>query len=91
MRATYLTTIHIVVAALSVATPAVAQVTNDPFLDPTPASKGVIVVGLEEFAVLRPVRRTASSLGSIRGIMPCVGFPIFRTNFPGALVAYALP
>ena len=40
------------VAALLIAGPAVAQITNDPFPDPIPASEGVIVVGLEEFAVL---------------------------------------
>ena len=40
------------VAALVIAGPAVAQITNDPFPDPIPASEGVIIVGLEEFAVL---------------------------------------
>ena len=43
------------VAALLIAGPAVAQVTNDPFPDPIPASEGVIVVGLEEFAALPDV------------------------------------
>jgi len=41
-----------VVAALLMAGPVVAQPTNDPFPDPIPASEGVIVVGLEEFAAL---------------------------------------
>ena len=40
------------VAALVIAGPAVAQITNHPFPDPIPASEGVIVVGLEEFAAL---------------------------------------
>jgi len=40
------------VAALQIAGPAVAQITNDPFPDPIPVSEGVIVVGLEEFAAL---------------------------------------
>ena len=40
------------VAVLVIAGPAVAQITNDPFPDPIPASEGVIIVGLEEFAVL---------------------------------------
>ena len=40
------------VAGLVIAGPAVAQITNDPFPDPIPASEGVIIVGLEEFAVL---------------------------------------
>ena len=42
----------IVVTALLITGPAVAQVTNNPFPDPIPASEGVIVVGLEEFASL---------------------------------------
>jgi len=41
-----------VVAAFFIAGPAVAQISNDPFPDPIPASQGVIVVGLEEFADL---------------------------------------
>ncbi len=40
------------VAAILFAGPAAAQITNDPFPDPIPASEGVIVVGLEEFATL---------------------------------------
>ena len=45
----------VAVAAMLIAYPAVAQVTNDPFPDPIPASEGVIVVGLEEFAALPDV------------------------------------
>jgi hypothetical protein len=41
-----------VVTALLITGPAGAQVTNNPFPDPIPASEGVIVVGLEEFAAL---------------------------------------
>ncbi len=52
MRGAYLATIHPVVAALLIAGPAVAQITNDPFPDPIPASEGAIIVGLEEFATL---------------------------------------
>jgi hypothetical protein len=44
-----------VAALLLAGSPAAAQVTNDPFPDPIPASEGVIVVGLEEFAALPDV------------------------------------
>jgi hypothetical protein len=48
-----MSTIRLVLAALLIAGPAVAQeTTNNPFPDPIPASEGVIVVGLEEFATL---------------------------------------
>ena len=52
MTAADLATIRPVFAALLIAGPGVAQITNDPFPDPIPASEGAIVVGLEEFAVL---------------------------------------
>ena len=47
-----MSTIRPVFAALLIAGPAAAQITNDPFPDPIPASAGAIVVGLEEFATL---------------------------------------
>ncbi len=47
-----LATIRVVFAALLIAGPAVAQISNDPFTDPIPASEGAIIVGLEEFAIL---------------------------------------
>ena len=47
-----MSTICPVLTALLIAGPAVAQIPNAPFPDPIPASEGVIVVGLEEFAVL---------------------------------------
>jgi hypothetical protein len=43
------------VLGLLIAAPAAAQLTNDPFPDPIPASAGAIVVGLEEFANLPDV------------------------------------
>ena len=52
MKAAYSTGIRSVVAALLIAGPAVAQITNDPFPEPIPVSEGAIVVGLEEFATL---------------------------------------
>ena len=55
MTTAHLATTHTVVAvvaALLIAAPAVAQITNDPFPGPIPASEGMIVVGLEEFAAL---------------------------------------
>ena len=55
MRGADLATIRLVVATLLIAGPAVAQISNDPFPDPIPASEGVIVVGLEEFAALPDV------------------------------------
>jgi hypothetical protein len=46
-----MSTIRPVVAALLIAGPVAAQeTTNNPFPDPIPASEGMIVVGLEEFA-----------------------------------------
>ncbi len=45
----------IFVTGLLITGPAVAQVTNNPFTDPIPASEGVIVVGLVEFAALPDV------------------------------------
>ena len=53
-----MTTIRPVVAASLIAGPAVAQITNDPFPDPIPASEGAIIVGLEEFATLPEVDGT---------------------------------
>ena len=47
--------IRSIVVALLIAGPAGAQISNDPFPEPIPTSEGVIVVGLEEFAVLPDV------------------------------------
>ena len=47
-------------AASLVATPASAQLSNDPFPDPIPASEEAIVVGLVEFAVLPDVNGAAA-------------------------------
>ena len=52
MTAADLARIRPVFAALLIAGPAVAQISNDPFPDPIPASEGAIIVGLEEFATL---------------------------------------
>ena len=54
-----MSTIRPVIAALLIAGPAAAQITNDPFPDPIAASEGVIVVGLEEFAGSPRHRRSA--------------------------------
>lgn len=43
---------HMVVAATLVATPVVAQVTNDPFPDPIPAQEGVVRANVVEFATI---------------------------------------
>jgi hypothetical protein len=48
------------VVALLIASPAAAQLINDPFPDPIPASEGAIVVGLEEFATLPEVDGAAA-------------------------------
>jgi hypothetical protein len=57
VRTAYSARIRPVVAALLIAGPTVAQVTNDPFLEPIPASEGAIIVGLEEFATLPDINQ----------------------------------
>ena len=56
-----MSTIRPVVAALLIAGPVAAQeTTNNPFPDPIPASEGMIVVGLEEFATLPDIDGAAA-------------------------------
>ena len=47
-----MSTNHMAVAALLIATPTFAQSANDPFPEPIEATEGVVVVGFEEFASL---------------------------------------
>ena len=56
-----MSTIRPIVAALLIAGPVPAQeTTNNPFPDPIPASGGMIVVGLEEFATLPDIDGAAA-------------------------------
>jgi hypothetical protein len=53
---------RLIAAALLLASPAVAQTTNDPFPDPIPATDGVIRVGYVEFASIPDVAGEAARM-----------------------------
>ena len=85
----------LIVAVLPIATPALAQTTNDPFPDPIETSDGVIVVGFEEFAMLpdmdgapaRPMR-IVDEPGTRRLFANDMRGPLYSVTYDGGVTLY---
>jgi hypothetical protein len=85
--------VHIVIAALLVASPAFAQTTTDPFPAPIPAAEGVIRVNVAEFASLPDIGGQAArpmllvdEPGTRRLYVNDMRGPIYRISYDGKTV-----